>query len=148
MLISRKAYSLCASRSLSESHCACVFVKCLSVFVSYICEPSLAKKKLLSQKNGSVFSHLYTACLRKSRNDGALINQAVSHFVLNRQLQEKHILRVPSFPSLHSSSLHSRCEMNTNSIVSENSSRCSLSKCKQIKIHVHKFFSQSTALFN
>lgn len=65
-------------------------------------------------------------------------------FFFNRQLQERQILRFPSFPSLHPSSLHSIREVNTKSTSSWEFLQMFLSRCKQVKIHAHKLFLQST----
>lgn len=129
---------MCASGSLSVSHCACAFVKCLSVFVLHSCEPSLARK--VTEGKECVFSNKYTAWSGQFRNGGTLINHAVCFtFFFNRQLQERQILRFPSIPSLHPSSLHSIREMNTKSTNSWEFLQMFLSRCKQVKFMLISF---------
>lgn len=108
------------------------------VFAFHSCEPSLARK--VTEGKACVFSNKYTACSGQFRNGGTLISHAVCFtFFFNRQLQERQNLRSPSFPSLHPSSLHSIREMNTKSTSSREFLQMFLSKCKQVKIHAHKF---------
>lgn len=77
-------------------------------------------------------------------------NQSCCLFYIffNRQLQERQILRFPSFPSLHPCSLHSIREMNTKSTSSWEFLQMFLSRCKQVKIHAHKLLFQSTVSCN